>query len=207
MEEQLSTAKAPWLCPENKIANGGDATSFALFICLYYMVPLSIDYTASFAYGWLLVTRGIGALLCIGLMLKELWPESIVGYFPRFYQFSLFYCLPFVATFVFLLEGATVEGVLNITLSSMLLIVLADWLTFVLFSIGGGLLAIATYLLLLGSPMPLLDFDTVYTLTYAAIFTTSIGLLFVRRKQQTFNVLVTERDRLTIADSATQEAL
>ena len=86
---------------------GANPTLFALFMSFNYMLPFFImnSYADPAAYTWLLAIRGMGALLCVGLLLKPQWPARLRRYFPSYYHFCLLYCLPFVATFCFLLEG------------------------------------------------------------------------------------------------------
>ena len=164
---------------------GANPTLFALFVAFNYMVPLFMhSYADPSAYNWLLAIRGVGALLCVGLLLKSQWPAGLLPYFPSYYHLCLLYCLPFITTFLFLLEGGSIEWVVNVTLAIMFLIVLADWTTFVGLSIFGVALAMGLYKLGIGPLAIGMDLDTTYTLVYAVTFSTLIGLLFARRRQQ-----------------------
>ena len=171
---------------QEKVAKyGANPTLFALFVTFSYMVPFFMQsYADPSAYNWLLAIRGMGALLCIGLLFKPQWPAGLLPYFPSYYHFCLLYCLPFVTTFLFLLEGGSMEWLLNVALSIMLLIVLADWVTFVGLSILGMVLAMGLYKLGIGPLAMRMDLDTTYTLVYAVTFFTLTGLLFARRKEQ-----------------------
>ncbi|MEM7383198.1 MAG: sodium:solute symporter family protein, partial [Bacteroidota bacterium] len=171
---------------QNRVAKyGANPTLFALFVTIGYMVPLLMhSYAAPAAYNWLLGIRGVGTLLCVGLLLKSQWPSWLLPYFSTYYHFSLLYCLPFVTTFLFLLEGGSIEWLLNVSLAIILLIVLADWATFVWLSTFGVALAMGLYRLGIGPLAMRLDLDTTYTLAYAITFSTLIGLLFARRRQQ-----------------------
>ncbi len=184
---------------------GAQPTLFALFIAFSYMVPLFMhSYGVPSIYHWLLGIRGIGALLCVGLMLQPIWPVKLRSYFPVYYHFSLLYCLPFVTTFFFLLEKGSIEWVINVALSIMLLIVLTDWLTFVVLSVLGVTLAMIVYKLGIGPLVVSMDIDTKYTLFYAVAFSTLIGLLFARRKEQK----IEKKQRLLInKDAASQTQL
>jgi len=159
--------------------------TFGLFIAFSYMVPLFMhSYADPITYNWLLTIRGIGTLLCVGLFLQSQWPAFLLPYFPVYYYFTLLYCLPFVTTFLFFLEGGSIEWLLNVGLSIMLLIVLADWAMFVGLSIVGIALAMGLYKLAIGPVSMHMDLTTNYTFFYAVTFSTLIGLLFARRKEQ-----------------------
>lgn len=142
------------------------------------------SYADPIAYNWLLVIRSIGVLLCVGLLLKSYWPKQALSYFPIYYHVSLLYCLPFTASFLFFLEGSSIEYLINITLAILLLITLVDWGTFVVLTLLGIILGITVYSMLLGRPIAAPNNDTMYTLVYTLVFSTLIGLLFARRKQK-----------------------
>jgi Na+/proline symporter len=187
---------------------GANPTLFALFMSLSYMIPFFMySHAAPAAYNWLLGIRSVGALLCVGLLLKSYWPKWLLSYFPTYYHLSLLYCLPFTASFIFFLEGSSIECLTNITLAILLLITLVDWVTFVLLTLLGAVLGMVVYSMLLGNSIAAPDSDTMYTLVYTLTFSTLIGLLFARRKQLHFDTLATQRERLAIDNQETKEDL
>lgn len=202
----LPTPKKLLQYSQEKVAKyGANPTLFALFIAFSYMVPLFMhSYAEPATYNWLLGIRGMGALLCVGLLLKSQWPDRLLPYFSSYYHFCLLYCLPFVTTFLFLLEGGSMEWLLNVVLSIILLIVLADWATFVGLSILGMVLSMGLYKLGIGPLAMRMDLDITYTLVYAVTFSTLIGLLFARRKQQRIDK---EYKKLVDKDAANQVSL
>ena len=164
---------------------GASSTLFGLFTTISYMVPVLMHSYADPAFhGWIVGIKGTSVLLCIGLLLKPYWSASIQRYFPLYYYCTLGYCLPFTTTFLFLLGGSQMEWIVNVTLAILLLIVLTDWRTFVMLTISGIALALGVYKIGIGPIHLHLDVDTAYTLVYAIVFSTLIGLLFARRKQQ-----------------------
>jgi hypothetical protein len=149
------------------------------------MIPFFMhSYAAPAAYNWLLGIRSIGALLCVGLLLQAYWPEHWISYFPAYYHFCVLYCLPFVTTVFLLFEGGNTEWIVNVTLAIMFLIVLVDWLSFVILSALGIALGFLFYQLAIGPINLNLDFSTGYLLVYTLTFSTLIALLFSRRKEQ-----------------------
>jgi len=185
---------------QNKLTRyGSEPTLFAFWLSFSYMMPVFMhSYADPVAYSWLIAIRIIGVLLCVGLLLKPYWPKQLLSYFPIYYHFVLLYCLPFTASFLFFLEGSSIEWLINITLVILLLITLVDWVTFMVLTLLGTVIGIVVYSMLLGRPIAAPDSDTMYILVYALTFSTLIGLLFARRKQQRFDTLNTQKERLTL---------
>ncbi|MFM2428271.1 MAG: hypothetical protein RL012_155 [Bacteroidota bacterium] len=187
---------------------GTDSTLFALFLSLNYMVPFFMySYSNPSIYGWILAIKSISIFLCLGLLLKPYWPPKLLAYFPAYYHLTLLYCLPFVTTFIFLLEERNIEWVVNVALSILFLIVLVDWTTFLGLSVLGVLLAIVLYKLGIDAVSIHMDLDTRYTLIYAITFSTLIGLLFARRKQLSFDKLATDNQALLATELVNKERL
>ena len=166
---------------------GMNEMAFAFFMLLNYMLPVFMHSHTTQAYDWLFGIKAVGALLCIGILFKSYWPMSTRPYFPLYYYLTLLYCLPFATTFLFLLEGGSIEWLLNVGLAVMMLIVLANWEMFIGLSILGIVLASALYKVAIGPIAMHTDLETSYTLGYAITFSTLVGLLFARRKEQRVN--------------------
>jgi hypothetical protein len=97
---------------------------------------------------------------------------------------------------MFFLTQGSIEWLINVTLSIMLLIVLVDWLSFIILTLLGIALGLLFYSQVIGPININLNFTTSYLLIYQGIFATLIGLLFARRKQQRFDQLATEHQTL-----------
>ncbi len=186
---------------------GASSTTFALFMAFNYMLPFFMhSYNESNLYHWILFLRIIGGLICVGLLLKSYWPPFLKVYFQAYYYLSLFYCLPFYTTFIFLLEKGSTEWLINITFAIILLVVLVDWIVFTVLSTTGTLLAITVYYSLFD------DFkapssDVIYTLAYTIFFSVIIGIIFVRRRQQYLGVLLDNQQELRELHSSTTDKL
>ena len=165
--------------------NSSNTTTLALFIAVSYMVPLfmhSIGHTG--AYEWLLGLRIVGALLCVGLLLKSQWPDSLLRFFPTFYHLTLLYCFPFMTSFLFFLEGGSTEWMMNAMLSVMLFVMLLDYMTAAGLSIVGIALAMGLYKVGIGSLDFSMDSNVAYTLFYGVGFSIAIGVLFSRLRER-----------------------
>jgi Na+/proline symporter len=171
---------------------------FGVFIAMLYTMPYFLwSYTLLYHRSVMLILRLIGGILCALLIVKDKWSDRLLPYLPTFWHLTLLYCLPFTSTVMFLLTQGSVEWLINITLTIMFLIVLVDWMSFILLTVLGVVLGFLFYQTAIG-PIDLhLDFSTGYLLVYQGIFATLIGLLFARRKQLRFDSLVTQRKRLS----------
>ena len=84
--------------------------------------------------------RGIGITLCVGLMLEGIWSKSLKPYFPMYWFFTLWYCLPFSGSLAFLQSPQSMVSVTLWGSSFMVLAMLVDSSTFfVLASLGSTL--------------------------------------------------------------------
>ena len=175
---------------KNKVkAYGASYVMFAVFCCFNYVVPLFMWTHKNMPhYITLFVIRLIAGGLCVGLLAKEYWPARLKPYFPAYWHFTLLYCLPMMTTLMFIVMGGSAEWIVNIALSIMLLILLVDWLTFILLSVGGVALGILFHHLLIAqgvlAPVSITGFSTIYLLIYTCVFATLIGLLFARKKEE-----------------------
>jgi len=187
---------------------GAPYALFGVFCCISYTLPYFMwTYQLPQEYGLMITTRTIGAAACGLLMAHEKWPKSLLSYLPTFWHLTLLYCLPFTSTVMFLLTQGSVEWLINVALTIMFLIVLADWVSFMILTILGIALGFLFYTLAI-SPINLqLNFSTGYLLVYQGLFATLIGLLFARRKQLHFDSLATQREQLTLDNQEAQEDL
>lgn len=183
------------------------STTFALFMIFNYMLPFFMhSYARPDLYHHILLLRIIGGLMCTGLLLKSYWPSFLKKYFQIYYYLALFYCLPFYATLIFLLEQGSVEWLVNITFAIMLLIVLVDWAVFTIVSGTGILVAITVYYSLFNNFKSLSN-DFIYGLTYTCFFSIIIGIIFVRRRQQYVDILLNNQQKLSELYSFTSDKL
>ncbi|MEN0016646.1 MAG: hypothetical protein AAF706_03470 [Bacteroidota bacterium] len=142
-------------------------TTFAMFIAVSYMIPLFMHSIGQpDAYNWLLGVRVVGALLCVGLLLKSQWPQWMLRYLADFYHLTLLFCLPFMTTFLFLLEGDSMEWIVNVFLVVTLLMILVDVAKFLTISALGIALAIGLYRLGIGPLNLVMDLKTIDLLLY-----------------------------------------
>ncbi len=164
---------------------GATYLPFGLFCCMNFIFPYFMwSHALQGMHDLMLYLRILGAILCGLLIVKDKWPQSLLQYLPTFWHLTLLYCLPFTSTVMFLLTQGSVEWLINIALTIMFLIVLVDWLSFVILSALGVTLGLLFYQLAIGPITLQLDFSTGYLLVYTCVFATLIALIFARRREQ-----------------------
>jgi Na+/proline symporter len=158
---------------------------FGAFCCINFTLPYFMwEHASRDSYNLMLYLRVWGGLACGLLIVRDKWSDSFLPYLPTFWHLTLLYCLPFTSTVMFLLTKGSAEWLINVAITIMFLIVLVDWLSFVILSALGVLLGSLFYQLVIG-PIDLhLDFSTGYLLVYTCVFSTVIALLFSSRKEQ-----------------------
>lgn len=81
------------------------------------------------------------ALICFSLMLKPSWPAALNNIFPYFWYGSILLVLPFFFTYMTIHNQYSELWVSGVIVSIYLLILLTDWLGFLLLSLVGALIA------------------------------------------------------------------
>jgi Na+/proline symporter len=181
---------------------------FGAFCCINFTLPYFMwEHASRDSYDLMLYLRVWGGLACGLLIVRDKWPNSLLPYLPTFWHLTLLYCLPFTSTVMFLLTQGSAEWLINVAITIMFLIVLVDWLSFVILSVLGVALGCLFYQLVIGPINLRLDFSTGYLLVYQAIFATLIGLIFARRKQLRFDRLAINNQMLLELDLINQDRL
>ena len=176
---------------KQKIAKQGSRQHvLAVFCFLSYILPYLVwlptqsGHTTTF-----LVLRFIGGFLCVLLLAKDYWPTWLKPFFPLCWHISLLYCLPLIATMAYLFMGGAVAWFVNIALSTFLLALLVDWLTFALVSVIGMVLGVASYVLIVyGFSLELnhlRETSAIYLVIYACAATAFIAITLTREKEKT----------------------
>ncbi|MHA7878121.1 MAG: ATP-binding protein, partial [Bacteroidota bacterium] len=139
-----------------------------------------------------LYLRVIGGMACGLLIVRDKWPKTLLNYLPTFWHLTLLYCLPFTSTVMLLLTQGSVDWLINVAITIMLLIVLVDWVSFILLTTLGIALGYLFYQTAVGPVSLQLDFSTGYLLVYTCVFATMVALIFARRKEQYFEAKIRE---------------
>ncbi len=174
---------------QNRVKHyGTQHYTFSIFAMLSYVVPLFISEMFDTLNTQLIVLRIIAVVLCFGLCLVDYWPSKWrILYLPIYWYIALCFCLPFLSTYTAFLTGGQEYWLLNIALSSLLLIMLVDWLVFIILTFLGALLSYLIYLLgdifginQINVYIPMHD---IYFFAYLCAFVLLSVVLFVRQRE------------------------
>ncbi|MEM7173935.1 MAG: sodium:solute symporter family protein, partial [Bacteroidota bacterium] len=174
----------PQVASRKVYSYGRESMLFAIFYLSASLVLL-ISNPSVLATSFLsFLVYGIGLTLSVGLLCEVLWPAFLKPYFDLYWFVTLLYCVPFVSTLLFLTNPASFTSIIGIAVALILLIVCVDWQTFLLLASVGITMATGFYRFFSGHYLPVLDFDTSWSLGITLVLVLVIGLLFARRKEQ-----------------------
>mgnify|MGYP005840326117 CR=1 FL=1 len=166
---------------------GADYFTFSIFFGLNYTIPVFMWGSAKEYLIISVILRGIAIILCFILLMKSFWPTRTRRYFPLFWHFVLTYTLSFIPLSGLFLNNWSSSGLIDVVLSILLLIVLTDWLVFVIIISLGALLSIGFCKIVLHSISFPTDISTGYLAIYSFIFSILIGIVFARRKEEAYD--------------------
>ncbi len=134
LKEWLPTPQRIIRYSQKQVAHyGAPYALFGVFCCVNYLFPYFMwEHTSPAMYDLMLYIRTVGAMACGILLVRDKWPQSLLPYLPTFWHLTLLYCLPFTSTVMFLLTQGSVEWLINVALTIMFLVVLVDWLSFII---------------------------------------------------------------------------
>lgn len=101
----------------------------------------------------------------------------------------------------------SIEWLTHMAISIFFLIVLVDWVTFLLLITLGIVLGFLFYTQVVGPVNIQLGFIGWYLVVYQGLFATFIGLLFARKKEQKLDQLALQNQSLLVADLENKESL
>lgn len=126
---------------------GTPFTLFSLFGLLYYFFfyfAWVVPFGPKIA-GHILILHLIAALLCLGLFLREKWPEAPKKWLPLYWYITLTYCVPFFFTLMFLHHSDSEVWLMAFTSIIFWLVLLVDWISAVILFFLGLVAAIVVF--------------------------------------------------------------
>jgi signal transduction histidine kinase len=118
---------------------------FAVFAAITFPIFYILNLKAGPNVYESLFLRGLIVSLCIPLMFKNFWPQKLKSFLPILWYLTLLY------TFMLLKNNVAIVWQMNIILSVLLLILVADWLSFIVLTFLGFFLALFVYWSLSGN--------------------------------------------------------
>lgn len=146
--------------------------------------------------------RALAVALCIPLILKNFWPESLKKYMVLYWYLTVLYCVPFFFTFMVIASEFTMGWIMNSLTGVVLIILLLDLTPLLIITpIGVALGYLCAYVLMgYGSgvdPQVITNIE----ITYISIL--GFGAIFARNKQSTqIKELLREKEKAEAGNKA-----
>lgn len=171
---------------DRKVENfGAQYKTFALFVIVSYPLAYFTNYYVGFQASENITIRLIAFLLCIPLLFTKYWPLKTKKYLNLYWFLTLLYCLPILGVYILLQNQMSTEWLMNIVLGLFLLLLLVDWVMFIIIYLVGILLG---YLAFLASGQELIlqsTFAQISLASYIYFYAIIIGVVFSRSHERT----------------------
>ena len=168
---------------ENRVREHGEQyMAFAIFGLINYILPFFMWSEDMIETAFPLYIRSFASLFCFILLLKDHWPNSLRKWLPLYWYFTLLYTLPFLTSYLLFYNHGSTNWLMNMVLALFLLVLLVDWISFVVLLSLGVSLALVLYRIMHGSIFILVDMNNLYLAFYMYFFAILIGLIFSRNK-------------------------
>ncbi len=127
-----------------------------------------------------LTLRIIATVLCTLLILYKYWPRYLKPWLPLYWYITLLFCLPFFFTFLLLKNNLSNVWLMSTTVVMVWLMLLVDWLSFVVLLFLGVLLAWVSYRLTTHGPLVEANYYGLIAQYFGSI---AVVLIFARNKE------------------------
>lgn len=94
-----------------------------------------------------LALRLAGGILFVPIVFARRWPQKARPYLPGYWYFAIFYALPFFFTYMLLKNNASEVWLTSALAAILVMILLLDWLNFIIQLVAGVSLAWVAYVL------------------------------------------------------------
>lgn len=164
--------------------HGPQYTAFAIFGLINFTLPFFMWGQGKFDATPLLYLRSFASFLCFVLLLRNSWPMKLRSFLPSYWYFTLWYCLSFLTSYLLLLNQGSIYWLMNLVLAIFLLVLLVDWISFIILLSLGLVVALIVDGFAEGPLYLILDSQNLYLAIYMYFFSILIGFIFSRNKEK-----------------------
>lgn len=167
---------------------GAQYGAFALYVI--------INYPAAYLYGFYtdqvnnypyLIMRVLSVMLCIPLLLNKNLPTQTKLYLPIYWYLTLTLAIPLMGIYMLFEEKFSLGWVINFNIGVMIMIMLVDWVMFIILEVIGISLGILLFIALHNKMPSLPSGETINIFFYMYFWIAATGVVFSRNKEQ-FNI-------------------
>ena len=161
---------------------------FGTIYLIIVVAPYFIGIKEPAQYADLLITlRFFAIIMCALLVTESIWPEVMYRYLPTFWYITLIYCLPFLSITFILLTGGAIEYIISVAVLTVLLIAIINWVSAISIAAIGVGAAVYFYKCYVCKNYNVesqeLEMRMIYLLGFELACATTIGMIFLRKKQ------------------------
>lgn len=126
---------------------GAQYLTFAVFGTINYPIAYLLGlYLPNSHESMHLVLRLIPFLLCTLMLFFKKWPNHLHKFLPLYWYITLTFSIPVIGVYMLLNQQFSLYWVINFNIGVMILILLVDWLTFLVLEAIGASIGLALYL-------------------------------------------------------------
>ena len=184
-------------CQNRVLQFGQQYIYFAIFGIIGY--PLSYIYRTYYAglpETENLYLRLVATILCALLLFYKKSPKALAKYLPLYWYFTLMFSIPFFGTYLLLQNNMSMDWIINQSIGLFILILLVDWLMFIILSLIGTPLAFLVFYIINRK----INFDFSqheHALgIYLYIWIFICGVIFSSKKQQFQTDIIQKQNKL-----------
>lgn len=153
-----------------------------------------------------LVIRSVATILCLGLLLKNRWPEKCKKYIGLYWYITFMISSPILTSYLALKNGLTLEWLMNFILSVTLSMLLLDIVAFLIIEVIGVLIGFCIFYILGNHLGDLPSYRDLWLFLYMLFFTVIVGILFSRSREIINSVKENHRLKSEVKNRTTELA-
>jgi signal transduction histidine kinase len=162
---------------------GAQYYTFAIFGLINYPLALLYEYIIYQNSNGFLI-RCLATLLCLGLLLKDKYPlKKYQKFLPLYWYFTITINVALLATLLLMKNNFSLGYLINFNIGVIILILLVDWLSFIIIQAVGISLALIIYYLQYSSIPALPNNQYIELFFYMFSCIVILGSIFTRSKE------------------------
>lgn len=169
-------------CEQAIYSYGAEYDLFTIFICVTFIVPYLIWDHTQVDINRLTTIRIIVGTIGTAILFRGMWDSKLIKFLPLCWYISLFLCIPFLSTTVYLFNYGRQGWLIFMLINMFALSILVAWVQFLILNILGLCLAIIVYYFVATSPFQEFNWENWYDFLYAYLLVFIITLIFARKK-------------------------
>jgi len=141
-----------------------------------------------------LFLRGLATFLCLGLFIKDYWPQKVKKFLPIYWYTTVTVSLPVIIVYSLLKNNFSLGWLVNSAVGLLITILIVDWFMCLFSVLTAIIIGYIIFTLQYGFMTFHVDSDNIHMALYLYAMIFTFCLLFAKSKE-TFNLTVSEKVR------------